>query len=108
MDRLITYSKTAVQDLDEIYDYIKFELKNPSAASDTIDGILDKIEYLALFPRSGSVLEFENGLNTGYRYVRYKNYIVFYRLTSNDDVAVIDRILYAGRDYMNILFDNDS
>ena len=103
MQSKIEYSPKAVRDLDEIWDYIENELCNPSAAQNTVDGIMDKIDDLAMFPESGAKLEFDNGLESGYRFVVFKNYLAFYRLRP-DNVVYVDRIIYAGRDYMRILF----
>ena len=105
MLRRIEYSPRALKDLDSIWDYIEKELCNPSAAQNTVEGIMDKIDILMSFPEAGAKLEFENGLNSGYRYVSFKNYIAFYRLGS-DDIVYIDRVVYSGRDYMRILFPN--
>lgn len=105
MLRRIEYSPRALKDLDGIWDYIEKELCNPSAAQNTVEGIMDKIDILMSFPEAGAKLEFENGLNSGYRYVSFKNYIAFYHLGS-DDIVYIDRVVYSGRDYMRILFPN--
>lgn len=68
-----------------------------------VDGIMDKVDGIASFPESGAKLVFENGLDSGYRYVVFKNYLAFYRLRSNN-VVYVDRVIYGGRDYMRILF----
>ena len=103
MQRTIEYSPRALKDLDGIWDYIEKELCNPSAAQNTVDGIMDKIDDLAMFPESGAKLEFDNGLESGYRFVVFKNYLAFYRLRP-DNVVYVDRVIYAVRDYMRILF----
>ena len=103
MQSKIEYSPRALKDLDEIWNYIEVELCNPSAAQNTVDGIMDRVDGIASFPESGSKLEFENGLNSGYRYVVFKNYLAFYRLKP-DDVVYVDRVIYGGRDSMRILF----
>ena len=103
MQSKIEYSPRALKDLDEIWDYIEVELCNPSAAQNTVDCIMDRVDGIASFPESGSKLEFENGLNSGYRYVVFKNYLAFYRLKPND-IVYVDRVIYGGRDYMSILF----
>lgn len=105
MQRRIEYSPRALKDLDGIWDYIEKELCNPSAAQNTVEGIMDKVDILRSFPEAGAKLEFENGLNSGYRYVSFKNYLAFYRFRS-DGIVYIDRVVYSGRDYMRILFPN--
>lgn len=103
MQSKIEYSPKAVRDLDEIWDYIENELCNPGSAQNMIDGVMDKIDDLAMFPESGAKLEFDDGLESGYRFVVFKNYLAFYRLRT-DNVVYVDRIIYVGRDYMRILF----
>ena len=105
MLRRIEYAPRALKDLDGIWDYIEKELCNPSAAQNTVEGIMDKIDILMSLPEAGAKLEFENGLNSGYRYVSFKNYIAFYRLRA-EGIVYIDRVVYSGRDYMKILFPN--
>lgn len=103
MQSKIDYSPRALKDLDEIWDYIEVELCNPIAAQNTVNGIMDNVDGIAAFPESGAKLEFENGLDSGYRYVVFKNYLAFYRLRPNN-VVYVDRVVYGGRDYMRLLF----
>lgn len=101
MQSKIEYSPKAMQDLDEIWDYVENELCNPSAAQNTVDGIMNKIEDFAMFPESGAKLEFDNGLESGYRFVAFRNYLAFYRLRP-DNVVYVDCVIYVGWDYMRI------
>lgn len=91
-----------MKDLDEIWDYIANELMNSSAAQNTVNGIMDAIDSLSGFPNVGARLMFENGLDSGYRIIPYKNYIAFYHI--QEDAIYIDRVIYGKRDYMKILF----
>lgn len=97
----VYYSPSSKNDLDEIWEYISSVLKEPVAAHNTVSSILDKIDLLKEQPEIGSQL-FLCDINTGYRYLVCKNYMVFYH-TSSDSVY-IDRVIYGKRDYMNILF----
>ena len=99
----IVFSQLAIDDLDEIWDYIFDALKNPSAAENTVNGILDKIDLLEAQPEIGVQLFFDDGLNSGYRYVIYNNYLAFYRIYP--DTVYVDRVIYGKRDYMKLLFD---
>ena len=99
----INYSPLALKDLDEIWDYISNELLNPAAANDTINGILDNVEKIKEQPESGSPLYFGD-IFSGYRFVIFKNYLAFYRISGTE--IYIDRVLYAKRDFMKILFGN--
>ena len=44
MQSKIAYSPRALKDLDEIWDYIEVELCNLSAAQNTVNGIMDKVD----------------------------------------------------------------
>lgn len=99
---MISYSPQALRDLDEIWDYISQKLCNPIAAQNTINGIIDTVDLLNEQPNAGTPLYLMSGLNSGYRYVIYKNYMAFYRTVENK--VYVDRIIYSKRDYMKILF----
>jgi addiction module RelE/StbE family toxin len=100
----IVFSPKAQKDLDEIWDYISGKLQNPSAAQNTVSGILDTIDMLREQAEIGKMLYFTSGLYSGYRYLIYKNYLAFYRVVS--DIVFVDRVIYEKRDYMRLLFGN--
>lgn len=105
MQSKIHYSPLSIKDLDEIWEYITDELMNPSAAENTVNGILNIIDSLEEFPEAGTKLVFDNGLDSGYRFVIYKSYMAFYHI---QNMAVyIDRVIYGKRDYMKILFPDE-
>ena len=99
----IVFSQLAINDSDEICDYISNALKSPLAAENTVNGILDKIDLLEAQPEIGVKLFFDEGLNSGYRYFIYKNYLAFYRIYP--DTVYVDRVIYGKSDYMKLLFD---
>ena len=92
----------ANDDLLSIKDYIEKELDNPAAAANTLAKITKSLRLLVDFPLSGaplaSIIEFE----TDYRFIVSGSYMSFYRYI--DDTVFIDRVLYARRDYIKILF----
>lgn len=112
MSNRIVYSPRALHELDEIWEYIRYDLSNPSAADGIVNGIMDRVEMLLEYPESGSPLILDGGLETGYRYVVYEHYLAFYRLqdvnlNQTDEpgvVIMVDSIMYQGRDYARILF----
>lgn len=105
MQNKIQYSPMAMSDLDEIWNYIANELLNPSAAENTVNGIMDVVDGLEGFPETGSRLIFDSELDSGYRFVIYKNYMAFYHTQA--DIIYIDRVMYGKRDYMTKLFLDD-
>lgn len=101
MDNKIHYSPKSLSDLDAIFDYIAFELKDIIAADNTVNDIIDSINILKQFAESGSILCLPTGEVTIYRYVISGNYLSFYHLSENE--IYIDRIIYGKRDYIKIL-----
>ena len=104
MKNKIFYSPEALNDLDEIQEYIELELCNLQAALNVISNILDVIEKLKDFPEMGALLFDIIDIELNYRFVLSGNYMIFYRHENNS--IYIDRILYSRRDYMRILFDD--
>ncbi len=92
MNNKIHYSPKSLSDLDEIFDYIAFELKDIIAADNTVNNIIDSINILKQFAESGSILCLPTGEVTIYRYVISGNYLSFYHLSENE--IFIDRIIY--------------
>ena len=104
MQNKINYSPEALQDLDDIGDYIAIELSNPQAALHILNNIIEDIALLANNPLMGANLSSITGIASDYRYLVVRKYLVFYRY-SNGNIFV-DRILYGRRNYLNILLGN--
>ena len=101
----IRYSTVAINDIEQIGDYITEILKNPVAALNTVKKIQDAIDKLADFPLIGASLSSIVEIDTDYRFLVCGNYLVFYHLQAADNVY-IDRVLYGRRDYLAILFED--
>jgi plasmid stabilization system protein ParE len=97
----VHYSEVALADLDDIWGYITFELMNPDAAVNTVNGIIDAIDKLSEYPLSGTPLNTLLDIVSDYRFVIYRNYLAFYHLENN--AVNIDRVLYEGRDFIKAL-----
>ena len=98
------YSPEARNDLAEIKEYISGELANPVAASRMIACIAKRVRKLEQFPEIGTPLSSIVEIDTNFRFLVCKNYLVFYRVEGN--AVFINRVLYGGRDYVAILFGN--
>lgn len=97
----VHYSEVALADLDDIWEYITFELMNPDAAVNTVNGIIDAIDRFSEYPLSGTPLNALLDIESDYRFVIYRNYLAFYHLENN--AVNIDRVLYEGRDFIKAL-----
>ena len=95
-------SPLANEDLLSIKEYIEKELDNPIAAMNTLAQITKGLKLLIDFPLSGSSLSSVMEFEPDYRFMVSDNYGSFYRYIG--DTVFVDRVLYARRDYMKILF----
>jgi plasmid stabilization system protein ParE len=99
----IIYSPAALLDLEKIGDHISKQLKNPIAALNTVNAILDRIDKLAGCPLMGTLLStlYDDVDADDYRFLVCLNYLVFYR--AEGDNVNIDRVMYSRRDFIAIL-----
>ena len=95
-------SEEAQNDLLEIKAYIEEDLLNPSAALATVSRITKSLRILQNHAQAGALLSSIADIESDYRFIVSGNYISFYRAYGRE--VYIDRILYARRDYMRILF----
>ncbi len=88
-------------DLNEIVDYITFELKNPEAASRLVDdveaAIMKRLDNPIAFAPYQSMKE---RIHRYYR-INVHNYCIFYVVI--EDVMEVRRIMYKKRDIDNII-----
>ncbi len=106
MEYSISLSKLAENDLDEIYNYISIGLNNRVAAKRIYNLIISSIERLSYFPEMGASLNTISAEKSDYRFLVCGNYIVVY-IISHDEI-IIERIFYGKRDYLNILFNENT
>ena len=99
-------SEEAQNDLLEIKAYIEEELLNPSAALATVSRITKSLRILQNHAQAGASLSSISDMESDYRFIVSGNYISVYRAYGSE--VFIDRILYARRDYMRILFEDST
>lgn len=95
-------SQEAQNDLLEIKAYIEEELLNPSAALATVSKITRSLRILRTYAKAGVPLSSIADVESDYRFLVSGNYLSFYRIYGNE--VYVDRVLYARRDYMRVLF----
>ena len=95
----------AKRDLTDIKAYITNRLKNGGAALRVVASVTKALHGLEQFPNMGRVVE--SDLNEyGYRALVCGDYLAFYRV--DGDTVYVDRILYGRRDYMALLFGDET
>lgn len=88
----IRITELAEEDMENAGDYIAYELKNPSAAENTVNGIRAKINSLVNFPERNELDEDELLAGLGVRKDYYRNYKIYYVIEG--DTIYIVRILH--------------
>ena len=104
MKNKINYSPEALQDLNDIGDYISINLSNRQAAFKLLTKILKTINLLIENPNLGTPLMSITEIISDYRFLTVDNYMVFYRKNHTD--IFIDRVLYGRRNYLSILLEH--
>jgi len=97
----IKYLPLASKDLSNIVSYMADELKAPKAATDLINALDTSISRLAQFPYSCRVYQSEKSLESEYRVLPVKNYLVFYVV--KEHVVEIHRVIYAKMNLSKII-----
>lgn len=103
----IVYTPEAEYDLDEIYNYIAYNLKAPKAAANTANRIMSDIEKLDNMPMKFKVYDFEPWRSQQLRCFSVDNYVVFYLLSEEAQTVYISRIIYGRRDLNEQLENSD-
>jgi plasmid stabilization system protein ParE len=98
----IEYTPAALADIEQIGDFIEQEYASPIAALNTVNGILDSIDNLSIFPMMGTSLSSIVNVESDYRFLVCGNYLTFHRVV--DNIVFIDRVLHGKRDYLAVLF----
>jgi len=93
----------AKMDLKEIHEYITNNLKEPTVADRLLDKIEAKILTLKHMPLCHAVEQDEQLRHRKLRKLIVDNYLVFYIVNEKTKTVLIVRILYAHRDWANIL-----
>lgn len=99
----VDISETAEEDLRDIVRYISSELNVPITALNMMDLIEKAIAGLSDNPQRCPVITDDKLSVMGYRKLIVKNYIVFFTIDEKFKVVDVERILYARRDWLNIL-----
>lgn len=104
----IIYAPEAENDLDEIYEYIAYNLKAPKAAAHKTDSIMGEIDKLDNMPMKFRVYDEEPWKSQQLRYFSVEKYNVFYMVEEESKEVNIIRIIYGGRNINEQLENTDS
>lgn len=99
----VTYSSMALEDLRDIYEYIRYTLLAPIAAEHQILRIRKMIASLEVFPMRHQLVDEEPWKSKRMYKVPIDKYIVFYCVNDMMHVVSIVRIFYAARNIENLI-----
>lgn len=92
----VEITREALQDMEEIYDYIAVELLSPENAMGQYNRIADEILTLDMFPQRYRIMDSEPEKQMELRRMLVDNYSVFY--TIRGDKVIVTDVLYTASD----------
>lgn len=90
----IAITELAEQDLEEIGDYIAFQLKNPQAATGMVRALQKEVNFLALYPERHELDDDSLLAELNVRRHYHQNYKIYYMVHEPTDSVVVLRILH--------------
>ena len=96
-------TETALNDLDETYEYNAVDLANPDAAGDFADELEEKLTEICKAPRTGRPVINPYLKRKDIRRFLVKNYIGYYLVEEDTGTIVVLRIVYGKRNQDKIL-----
>lgn len=99
----VVFTDTAKQDLRNITYYILEESKSKSITGIFIKNIKEKCSLLEEYPKIGSIPNDYIIKNLDYRYIVFKEYIIFYTVDDRKQQIFILAIINSKRNYSKLL-----
>ncbi|MBQ6551669.1 MAG: type II toxin-antitoxin system RelE/ParE family toxin [Lachnospiraceae bacterium] len=103
----VVYSKAALEDIRDIYEYIAFSLFAEHSAEKQVNRIRKGIGSLAVFPERHRIVDWEPWASMGMHQMFIDRYNVYYLVDLNQNMVKIIRIVYSGRDIEHIVLSED-
>ena len=110
MNYTVFLSAQAEQDLQDIFEYIAFDLLSPENARAQLDRLEQAIESLDTFPHRYRQYAAEPWKSSNLRVLPVDHYCVFYIPNSTKLTVTVIRVIYGGRDIeeqMNRITDSE-
>lgn len=92
----VEITKEALQDMEDIYNYIALELLSPENAMGQYNRIADEILTLNTFPQRYRIMDSEPEKQMELRRILVDNYSVFYTILG--DKVIVTDVLYTPSD----------
>lgn len=99
----VVETKLAVQDLDEILEYMAVSLANPTAAAAFADEVEECYANLERTPFMYERCRDPQLFALGYRKAVIKNYVLIYKVDEMEKNVYVLRFFYERRNYENLI-----
>ncbi|MCX7843064.1 MAG: type II toxin-antitoxin system RelE/ParE family toxin [Clostridia bacterium] len=99
----LVIAEAAEADLNEIADYISYELKEPTTALKQLARIQEAMATLEELPERHSLVQDKYLAAKGIRKLPIDNYLLFYTVNKSANTVNIVRVLHGRRDWESIL-----
>lgn len=103
MNCKIVFTDTAKSDLRDIALYIADLTKDKHQAIQFVKDLQEQTRILEQFPESGAIPKDRILKSSGYRFLVYKDYLLFYQYEKVENTAHIMAIFNGKRDYMRVM-----
>lgn len=91
------------KEFEQTYNYIAFELKDPIAATNFFDTVINKIYSLQYFPKRYKKINIFSNKYIEIRQMPIDNYIVVYEINNKIKQIDILHIFHGSRNYFNLI-----
>ena len=102
---IVIVTPDAEYDLNELDDYITFELLAPDTAAAYVAFIAKELETLSYMPMRNSLVDDEPWHSRGVRRMNVKNFAVFYYVFEDYHEVYLQNVIYQKRDISQVLRD---
>ena len=99
----LEYLPAARKDMLEIVRYISRKLHNPAAAERLAAELVHTAESLLPFPYAAPAYRPIRPLEHEYRKIPVRNFLIFYWIGEEKKLVTVARVVYAKRDYGQLL-----
>lgn len=99
----IKITKPAENDIKSAVLYISSDLQNTIAAENILSEFEKEIKTLAQMSARQPLVKDKILAQQGFRFIKVKNYLIFYTIREKQNAVIIQRVLYGKRDWENLL-----
>lgn len=103
MSYRVVITETARQDLREIAFWIAQQSHDKAVAKRFLTGLKAEIKKLDTFQNAGAIPKDRTLMLAGFRYLVYKDYLVFYSVADKKKDVYVLAIFNAKKDYMRVM-----